>query len=123
MNQLQKVDGSWTDSEETVGQEIAKYYRQLFTASKTATRKDSIHEILEGIPTNITDQMNRILVKPVDEHEIKTAVFSMNPNKAPGNDGMSPLFYQTYWEIIKHGIVETDKAFFHSSQIPNCINP
>ncbi|XP_071902567.1 uncharacterized protein [Coffea arabica] len=47
---------------------------------------DSIHEILEGIPTNITDQMNRILVKPVDEHEIKTAVFSMNPNKAPGND-------------------------------------
>ena len=55
MNQLQKVDGSWTDSEEAVGQEIAKYYRQLFTASKTATRKDSIHEILEGIPTNITD--------------------------------------------------------------------
>ena len=83
---------------------------------------DSIHEILEGIPTKITDQMNRILVKPVDEHEIKTAVFSMNPNKAPGNDGMSPLFYQTYWEIIKNDIVEAVQAFFHSSHMLKSIN-
>ena len=96
MNQLQKGDGSWTKSEQEIGQEIAKYYRQLFTASIAAAREDSIHEILEGIPTTITEQMNKILIKSVDEEEIKTSVFPMNPNKAPGSDGMTPLFFQTY---------------------------
>ena len=32
MNQLQEGDRSGTKSEKEVGQEIAKYYRQLFTA-------------------------------------------------------------------------------------------
>ena len=69
MNQLQKSDGNWTKSEQEAGQELAKYYRQLFTASIVATREDSIHEILEGIPTTITEQMNKTLIKFVDEKD------------------------------------------------------
>ncbi|XP_071902765.1 uncharacterized protein [Coffea arabica] len=69
MNQIQKGDGSWTKSEQEVGKEIANYYRQLFTASIAATREDSIREILEGIPTTITEQMNKTLIKFVDEKD------------------------------------------------------
>ena len=64
--------------------------------------------------------MNRILVNAVDENEIKTAIFSMNPNKAPGSDGMSPLFFQTYCDIIKKDIVEAVQAFFH---LVTCLVP
>ncbi|XP_031120802.1 uncharacterized protein LOC116024038 [Ipomoea triloba] len=32
--------------------------------------------------------------------EIKTALFSMFPNKDPGPDGMNPGFYQHYWDVV-----------------------
>ena len=38
MNQLQEGDRSGTKSEKEVGQEIAKYYRQLFTASHSTNK-------------------------------------------------------------------------------------
>lgn len=37
-------------------------------------------------------QINQRLVRPVDEPEIKKALFVMNQNKSPGPDGMTPLF-------------------------------
>ncbi|XP_020253777.1 uncharacterized protein LOC109830826 [Asparagus officinalis] len=39
------------------------------------------------------------------EEEVKHAVFSMNPNKAPGPDGFSLLFYQSFWDLIKSDLV------------------
>jgi hypothetical protein len=48
---------------------------------------------------------NSALVAPFTEEEIKTAIFSMNPNKAPGPDGFPILFYQKFWNIIKYDIL------------------
>ena len=53
-------------------------------------------EILEGIPHSITQEMNTNLTKSVKEEEIKVALFSMQPDKAPGQDGMTPLFFQCF---------------------------
>jgi hypothetical protein len=33
--------------------------------------------------------------------EIHRVVFAMGANKAPGPDGFSMYFYQTYWEVVK----------------------
>ncbi|XP_020253791.1 uncharacterized protein LOC109830842 [Asparagus officinalis] len=40
------------------------------------------------------------------ESEIKCAVFGMNANKAPGPDGFSMAFYQTFWETIKYDLIK-----------------
>ncbi|XP_020262570.1 uncharacterized protein LOC109838550 [Asparagus officinalis] len=45
------------------------------------------------------------------ETEIKHVVFSMNPNKSPGPDGFSFLFYQTFWELIKSDLVDIMNFF------------
>ena len=58
----------------------------------------------------------------MEENEIKDAFFSMDPNKAPGSDDMSPLFFQRFWTIIKQDLVNTIQGFFHNGVILKAIN-
>ncbi|XP_071939906.1 uncharacterized protein [Coffea arabica] len=66
--------------------------------------------------------MNDKLTKEVMENEIDDALFSMNPEKAPGQDGMTPMFFQKFWSSIKSDIIPAIKAFFHSGLMLKSIN-
>lgn len=70
-------------------EEISEYYSNLFTSTDAYDWDDS----LSGIPSIVTESMNSTLIKPVEDDEIKKAIFSMNPSKAPSIDGMTPLFF------------------------------
>ena len=115
---LRMANGEWTANEDELGKEVANYYKDLFKSSATG----ELEVILDGIPVTITEQINKELTKKVDENEIKSAFFSMDPNKAPGSDGMSPLFFQKFWSIIKKDLVNAIQGFFHHSVILKAIN-
>lgn len=118
ITRLEKEQGGWCTTEEEFGEEITQFYNQLFTSSKPS----DFDEILNGIPRTITEQMNLQLTRPVTEKEIRIAVFSMHPNKSPGPDGMSPVFFQKFWNIIKVDIIDTIQGFFHSGFLSKAIN-
>ena len=89
MLQLQKADGSWTTFNEEIGLEVVKYYKELFGSNG----KNDIDEILDGILVSIIDQVNDSLTKLIEDVEIKNTIFSMNPNKTPGPDRMTLIFF------------------------------
>ena len=115
---LQRENDSWTENEDEVVTEISDFFKELF---KSGGRSD-MSEILDGIPHSITQEMNDKLTKAVEEDEIHDALFSMNPEKAPGQDGMSPLFFQRFWRTIKSDIIPAIKAFFNSEFMLKSIN-
>jgi ribosomal protein L10 len=49
----------------------------------------------------VTQEENEMLTTPFFEEEIKEAIFSSYAEGAPGPDGLSFLFYQKFWEVIK----------------------
>lgn len=49
----------------------------------------------------VTQEENDQLEKNFSEEEIKEAIFGSYAHGAPGPDGLSFLFYQTFWEVIK----------------------
>lgn len=57
-----------------------------------------------------------------DEAEILHAVRSIGASKAPGPDGITALFYQTYWSIVKHDVVATVQHFFASGYLLRSLN-
>jgi hypothetical protein len=38
--------------------------------------------------------------------EVLVAIKNLKANSAPGTDGLSALFYQTYWEVIGPNIID-----------------
>jgi len=40
------------------------------------------------------------MVKSISYEEIKSVIFKMKPDKAPGPDGFNALFFQKMWHIV-----------------------
>ena len=62
--------------------------------------------------------MNRELTRSVSASEIREAVFSINPSKAPGPDGMSALFFQSFWTTVEAQVVREVQRFFDFGVFP-----
>ena len=54
---------------------------------------------------------NELLIAPFSELEIKNAIFSCYAEGALGPDGLSFLFYQKFWDLIKNDVVHLFDAF------------
>lgn len=61
--------------------------------------------------------MNESLLTSYTDEEIKRALFQMHPSKSPGPDGMSPFFYQKYWDIVHHDVCLAVRNFLSSGQL------
>ncbi|XP_019194227.1 PREDICTED: uncharacterized protein LOC109188138 [Ipomoea nil] len=71
------------------------------------------NDFFEGIQPRVTAIQNEGLLRPFEESEVKSTLFSMYPDKAPGPDGMNPGFYQHFWDVVGTDV---------SSYIVNCLN-
>lgn len=85
------------------------YFSTLFKASETDWRG-----VIRCVSTKVSREQNVELLRPVEENEVKGALFHMHPDKSPGPDGMSPDFYQKYWHIVGADIVHMTRQFFET---------
>lgn len=110
--------GNWVETEDGIENLATKYFTELFTASEPSDRE----EALRFTTASVTPEMNNALMKDPTEEEIKEAVFAINPDKAPGPDSMTSLFYQRFWNFIGKDIVHTVQKFFYSGELDERIN-
>ena len=88
----------WTTSQSQVPQLFINYYSSLFTTSNPVL----IDPVVENIVPLVTTEMNSRLVSEFTVAEVTQALKQMAPLKAPGPDGLPPVFYQRYWHLIHH---------------------
>ena len=72
--------------------------------------------------TVVTAEKNADLIKPVTDEEIYTAVFQMDPHKAPGSYGFGASFYQDHWVALKDLLCVAVKDFFRSGKLLKAVN-
>ena len=66
----------------------------------------------------ISERMNRGLIKPVSDAEIKKAVKAIKSDSSPGIDGMTGQFFQKFWSIVGPQVILEVRSFFESGQLP-----
>lgn len=69
------------------------------------------HDLIHMFPT-INDTDMNFLCSPPDENEITYALWSIQPYKAPGEDGIHVVFYQKNWDHTKYHIINAIKNIF-----------
>ena len=90
------------------------FYQELFTTANSTPSNAT----LDLIPHVITSEMNSMLTADFLECEVELALKQMAPLKAPKPDGVSPLFYQHFWQVVHHDMVSSIL-----SQLNTCILP
>ncbi|XP_057444772.1 uncharacterized protein LOC130737018 [Lotus japonicus] len=77
-----------------------EFFRHLYTSSGDTVT----YHIRDAFPQLPEDEL-RDISKPLLAEEIKQAAFSMGALKAPGPDGLNPLFFQSQWHVIEQSVV------------------
>lgn len=62
------------------------------------------------------------LTSPITNSEIRSALWSPKPFKAPGPDGLHAGFFQRLWHIMGDSVIDEVKLIFSSGKVPDYLN-
>ncbi|OMP06477.1 hypothetical protein CCACVL1_01552 [Corchorus capsularis] len=110
-----KEDARNTHTEQTgIMSTFTNYFKGVFTTSNPT--QAAIHEVLQHMECRVTEQMQIQLEQPFTAREIQHAAFQMGGSKAPGPDGMSPLFFQKCWSVVGKDVVNYALKFLNNNE-------
>ena len=115
---LQNSRGEWQENKESIDRIILDYFDSIYKSNQP-TRFDAS---LNSITTRVTPDMNEALIAEFKAEEVWEALQQMHPTKAPGPDGMSPLFFKHYWDIVGPEVVNCVLITLNSGRMQNEIN-
>ena len=110
---LHDADGNWITEDTGVEKVAIDYFENLFSTTSPSEFDSFLAEVTPGN----TPHMNQRVLRLATEEEVKEALFMMHPEKAPGPDGMTALFFQHSWHIIKNDLVEMVNNFLVSGEM------
>ncbi len=70
----------------------------------------------------VTEEMNEELSREFTPGEVAVALKQMAPLKAPGLDGLPPLFYHKYWHLIRDEVAKAVLTCLNMGKILKAIN-
>ena len=76
-----------------ISDHVVSYFKNLFCTNPILQDQSLVEEV---IPNLVGENVNVMLTMVPNHDEIKNTVFSMNKEGAPGPDGFSAFFFQTY---------------------------
>ena len=86
---LKNNNNEWCTSDSQVEEIVVRFYESLFTSLQPS----DMHVVLETIEPKVSADMNQELIKDFTREEVEVALKHMEPLKAPGPDGMPPIFF------------------------------
>ena len=93
-------DDCWCNDKDSIACTAVDYFTKIYTSCSP----NRIEEVINTIPTRVTDDMNAELTKTFTSEEVLRALHQIHLTKSPGPDSMSAIFFQRYWNIVGRDI-------------------
>jgi hypothetical protein len=91
-------------STENIIKVATQYYKEIFKFEPRPQINISNNFFSEG--GKVSEEENAVLEEEFTEEEIKKRVFESYPDGAPGPNGISFMFYQHFWNVVKGDLIE-----------------
>lgn len=109
---LEKKGGEIMERAEDVVKELTDFYENLYR------EYSSWQCSFEGLEWNPIQEDRVVwLERPIEENEVREAIFSCDINKSPGPNGFSMGFYQRCWEIVKGDLIKVLNEFHRNGVV------
>ena len=96
---------------------IFNFYKALYQSRGPS--KENISKYLKGIQfPQISNRHRELCENPFSEAEASDAVQNLKLNKSPGLDGLTPEFYQTFWEELKYPYLDMITESLRQGSLP-----
>ncbi|KAG2667144.1 hypothetical protein I3760_15G097700 [Carya illinoinensis] len=126
---LRQAKGNWLERQEIIWRQRSR----ALWLTEASQRK--VKNMIKGIKDDMgiwrklftsstqrgTDMKQQLEMEFVAA-EVKVALKEMNPTKAPGPDGMAPLFYQKYWAIVGGDVARAVLDVLNTGSFPSLLN-
>ena len=125
--------GVWVSNQRAIARVAVDYFQSIFTSSSPT--EEDISKVVAQVFPKVTAEMNQVLCKEYTETEVGEALKQMGPTKAPGPNGMPPLFFQSFWsqiggevskavlDVLNHGASLQSINHTHLVLIPKKLSP
>lgn len=112
----------WREEQGELEEFVVNYYKEVYDMQDDKPVEEIMEAFEELCFPCITVEQSLELSKEVGEDEIRSAVFEMKPFKVPGPDGLTAVFFQSFWDVVKTDIVKMVKYFFSRGYILRELN-
>ena len=109
---IQDASGIWIDEPTSLKQLFVHDFSSRFSSARAHTASPHI-----ALSTRVSKADNALLLRPIQDCEVKEALFQMDKYKTPGPDGFGDAFFQDFWHMIAPDVCHAIKSFFHDGKM------
>lgn len=110
---LKNENGEWEEKGPALNNLMIRYFQNLFTAQSGES-----HLVTNCLEKKVNQSQNDRLLRRFSNEELKIALYDMKPDKSPGPDGLTPGFFQHFWDIVGDDVVSFCESFRLSNTLP-----
>ena len=123
-NHISKIsieEGDIIKGNANLKQAARSHFHLLFQEDRLSDEEVSA-EFLVNIPSLVSIEDNKNLLKSFYEQEVLKVIWAMEPDKAPRMDGFSFHFYRACCHIIKTDLIRMVSSFQKKAKVGGCTN-
>ena len=106
------------ESDEDIERIVLEYYQSIYQSDMPF----GFDAMVQAIEPKVTPKMNDSLTKEFHPDKVWTTLQQMHPLKSPGPDGMPPILYQKFWNIVGLNVIECVLNILNSRIMPPDFN-
>ena len=116
-----KVGDTIVDENNKILEETTKYYKRLYSDENTSIK--NINSYLQKFKNlrKVNEEQKKFCDQVISKGELSEVVKNLKKNKAPGLDGLTNEFYQTFWGVLEPHFVNMLEESFMIGSLPSSI--